>query len=67
MTTKDTTIEYKVTSFLYLHNDINKNLMLPNVIVFNMLRNNGDDDVNLGKALPMASIVDGTWIHNAQD
>jgi len=33
-----------------------------------MLRNNDDDDdVNLGKALLMASIADGTWIHNAQD
>ena len=62
MTPNDTTIRYKVWSFLYLHNDINKNLMLPNVVAFNMLRNNDDDDVNLGKTLPMASTTDGTWI-----
>jgi hypothetical protein len=67
MTTMGTSIEYKVSSFLCLHNNINKNLMLPNVVTFNILRNNDDDDVNLVKALHMASIEDGTCIHNAQD
>jgi len=42
--------------------------MLPNVIAFNMLRNNHDDvDVNLGNTLPMASATNVTWIHHVQD
>ena len=59
-------VKDKVSSFLYLYNDISKNLLLPNVVAFNMLRNN-DDDVNLGKTLPIASTTDGTWIQHAQD
>ena len=56
-------VKNKVSSFfLCLHNSINKNFMLLNVITFNILRNNDDDDVNLGKTLPMASTTDGTWI-----
>jgi len=31
MTPSDTTIDYKVSSFLYLHNDKTKNLLLPNI------------------------------------
>lgn len=64
MTAKDTSNEYHVRSILCLHNDINKILMLPNVITFNMLSNNDDDDENLGKMLPLTSTVDGTLIHN---
>ena len=37
MTHKDTTIEYKVSSFISLHNDISKNLLLPNVGTLNVL------------------------------
>lgn len=36
-----------------MHNDINMNLVLSNVVTFNMLRNNDDDD-------------DRVWIHYAQ-
>ena len=45
----------KVGSFLCFHNDINKNLLLPNVVGFSILSNNDDDDVNFGKTLSMAS------------
>ena len=37
------------------------------LLLFNILRNNDDNDVNLGKMLLMASTTDGTWIHHAQD
>ena len=33
-----------MSSFLYLHNDKTKNLLLPNIGISNVLRNNGDDD-----------------------
>jgi hypothetical protein len=56
-----------VSLFLCLNNDINKNMLLPNVVGFNILRNNDDDDVNLGKMTSMASTTDGTWIQHAQD
>jgi hypothetical protein len=36
MTHKDMTIEYKVSSFISLHNDISKNLLLPNVSTLNV-------------------------------
>jgi hypothetical protein len=42
-------VKDKVSLFLCLRNDRNKNYLLPN-IGFNILRNN-DDDVNLGKML----------------
>jgi hypothetical protein len=57
----------KVSLFLCLNNDINKNMLLANVIGFNILRNNDDDDVNLGKMISMASTTDGTWMQHAQD
>jgi hypothetical protein len=44
-----------------------KNLLLPNVVAFNILKNIDDDDVNLGKALSMAYTIDGAWIQHAQD
>jgi hypothetical protein len=61
-------VKDKVNSFLCLHNDISKNLLLTNVVAFNMLRNDDDDDddVNLGKAIPMVLTIDGTWIQHAQ-
>ena len=37
------------------------------LLLFNILRNNDDNDVNLGKMLLMASTTDGTWIQHAQD
>jgi hypothetical protein len=55
-----------VNSFLCFHNDINKNMLLANVVGFNILRKN-DDDVNLRKMLSMTSTTDGTWIQHAQD
>jgi len=48
----------KVSSFLCLHNGINKNFMLLNVVTFNILRNNDDDDVNFGETLSMVSKID---------
>jgi hypothetical protein len=59
MTPSDTIIEYKVNSFLCLHNYISKNLLLPNVDTFNVLRNKGDDDVRFGKTLSMAYTTNG--------
>jgi hypothetical protein len=47
-------------SHSYVCTTTSKNLMLPNVVAFNMLRNNNDDDVNLGKTLSMASTTNGT-------
>jgi hypothetical protein len=44
MTPSNTTFDYKVSSFLCLRNDKTKNLLLPNVGISNVLRNNGDDD-----------------------
>ena len=34
-----------MSSFLYLHNDKIKNLLLPNIGISNVLRNDGDDDI----------------------
>jgi hypothetical protein len=48
-------VKDKVNLFLCFHNDINKNLLLPNVVGFSILRNNDDDDVNFRKTLSMAS------------
>jgi hypothetical protein len=67
MAPSDATIQYKVWQFLCLYDDINKNLMLPNVVTFNILRNNDDDDVNLEKTFPTASTTYRTWIHPTQD
>jgi hypothetical protein len=62
MIPKDMTIKYMVSLFLCLQNNICKNLMVPNGVTFNMLRNNDeDDDVNLGKTLSMASTIDRTY------
>jgi hypothetical protein len=38
-------VKEKMSSFLCLHNDINKNLLLPTIVAFIVLRNNNDDDV----------------------
>jgi hypothetical protein len=37
-------VKDKVSSFLYLYNDKTKNLLLPNIGISNVLRNDGDDD-----------------------
>jgi hypothetical protein len=37
-------VKDKVSSFLCLHNDKTKNLLLPNVGISNVLRNDGDND-----------------------
>ena len=37
-------VKDKVSSFLCLHNDKTKNLLLPNIGIPNVFRNNGDDD-----------------------
>ena len=46
MITMDTPMKVKdkVSSFLCLRNDKIKNLLLPNIGISNVLRNNGDDD-----------------------
>ena len=44
MTPPDTTFDYKVSLFLCMHNDKTKNLLLPNISISNVRRNNGDDD-----------------------
>jgi hypothetical protein len=44
ITPSDTIIDYKVSSFLYLHNDKTKNWLIPNISFSNVLRNNDDDD-----------------------
>lgn len=41
--------------------------MVPNAVTFNILRNNSDDNINLGKTLFMDSTIDGAWIHYAED
>jgi hypothetical protein len=41
------------------YNDIKKNLLLPNVDTFNVFRNKVHDDLNMEKALSMASTIDG--------
>jgi hypothetical protein len=46
-------VKDKVSSFLCLCNDKTKNLVLPNVGILNVLRNNGD--------------VDRVWICHEQD
>lgn len=63
----DTTTEVKntVISFLCLHND--NNFLLPTVVIFNVLRNNTNDDANFGKTLSVASITNWLWIYHAQD
>lgn len=59
-------VKNKVGSFLCLNNDI-KNLLLPNINTFNVLRNKIHDGVNMEKTLSMASKIDGVCIHHAQD
>ena len=44
ITPSNTTIDYEVSSFLYLHNDKTKNWLLSNIGISNVLTNNGDDD-----------------------
>lgn len=52
MTHRDMTIEYKVSSFLYLHNDISNNLLLlANVGTFINIPRNKGDDVHFGNTL----------------
>ena len=40
-------VKDKVSSFLYLYNNINKNLLLPNIGTFNVFRENLEDSMNL--------------------
>ena len=55
MTPMDTPMKVKdkVSSFLCLYNDKTKNLLLPNIGISNVLRNDGDDD--------------SVWIYHEQD
>jgi hypothetical protein len=58
----------KVSSFIYIHNNTSKNLLVSNVVAFNMVINNDDDnDVNLGNTLSIASRIDVTWIQYTQN
>ena len=69
MTPMDTSmkVKHKVSLFLGLHNDISKNLLLPNVGTFNVFRERFEDARNLGETSYMASITHRTWMHHAQD
>ena len=60
-------VKHKVSLFLGLHNDISKNLLLPNVGTFNVFRERFEDARNLGETSYMASITHRTWMHHAQD
>jgi hypothetical protein len=52
MTHRDMAIEYKVSSFLYLHNDISNNLLLlANVGTFINIPRKKGDDVHFGNTL----------------
>jgi hypothetical protein len=42
-----TKVKNKVSLFLCLHNDMSKNLLLPNIGTFNMFRNQFENDMNL--------------------
>ena len=44
---------------------LSKNLLLLNIIASNVLRNNYDDDANMGETLSMVSTTNGVWIHRA--
>jgi len=44
ITPSDTTIDYKVSSFLYLHNGKTNNWLQHNIGISYVLRNSGDDD-----------------------
>jgi hypothetical protein len=56
-------VKNKVNSFLYLHNDINKNLLLPNVSTFNIFSNKVHGDVSMEKILSMTSTRERTLMH----
>jgi hypothetical protein len=61
-------VKNKLSLFLSLHNDINKNLLLHNIVgTFNMFRNKVYDDVNMEKTLSMTSTIDRAWIYHAYD
>jgi hypothetical protein len=47
MTPWNITINYKVSLFLYLHNDKTKNQLSPNISISNVHMNNADDDIEL--------------------
>jgi hypothetical protein len=58
----------KVSSFIYMHNNISKNMLASNFVAFNIVRNNDDDnDVNLRNKLSIASTIDVTWIQYTQN
>jgi hypothetical protein len=59
MTPMDTSrkVKHKVRSFLCLHNNISKNLLLPNVDTFNVFREQFEDTRNLGETSYMTSIA----------
>ena len=60
-------VKDKVSSFLCLYNNINKNLLLPNIGTFNVFRENLEDSMNLGETSYVASITHGMWMHHVQD
>ena len=58
------TIDYMVSSFLYLYNDINNNLLLPaNVGTFIKMLGT-KVDVHFGNTLSIAFTTYGAWIHH---
>ena len=60
-------VKHKVSLFLGLHNDISKNLLLPNVGTFIVFREQFKNAMNLGETYYVASIIHGMWMHHAQD
>jgi hypothetical protein len=60
-------VKNNVSLLLWLHNDINKSLFVPNAGTFSVFRNKVHNDANMEKTLSMASKIDGAWIHHAHN
>ena len=56
-------IKNSMSSFLCLHIDISKDLLLPNVSIFNVFREQFEDAINLGQNFYVASVTHGKWVH----
>lgn len=62
-----TKVKENVSSFIYLHSDISKNMLLSNVYAFNMLSNNDDNNINFENILLIAPTTNETWIQHSHD
>ena len=63
MQPNDMTIVYKVISFLCLHNDVSKNLVLSNVGTFSVFREQFENAMNLGETSYVVSTTHGHGRH----